>query len=265
MAVIKKKDIVSNKYKILEEYIYSGKSNREIGIKLGLAEKTIENVIGRLYKDFCAVRETKSLICEATLPLNYKSEVLNTNHINDSFLEKLSEPDSPTLSDNELLFAELYNQDHDEVGAIETSKLNVGIRKDSKDTNGYKNALHLRGLYLRKKPNVAAYLNQLQKEKLSILKDGKVFLQSELLSVIGKLKKMDGERATANYLKSIETLGRILGAFDDKITIDSVNGDSVLDKILQKAKKAKAEIIEEGDDDYNSEGTEGVLEGSTRD
>lgn len=231
-----------NKYKILEEYIYSSKTNREIALALGVAEKTVENTIGKLYKDFCSVRESKCLLAEKSLPLNYKSEVLNTNHINDSFLQLLSEPDSQLLTDNELLYCEMYNQDHDEVKAIELAKLNVGIRKDSKDPKGYRTALQLRSYYLRKKPNIAAYLTQLQKDRLSILEDGKTFIQSELLSVISKLKKMDGERATANYLKSIETLGRILGSFEADNKIEVVSGDSALEKILNRAKEA--EVIE---------------------
>ena len=239
-----------NKYKILDAYIYSGKSNREIAISLGVAEKTVENVIGRLYKDFCSVRESKCLLVEESLPLNYKSEVLNTNHINESFIKLLSEPDSQVLTDNELLYCEMYNQDHDEVKAVELAKLNVGIRKDSSNPQGYRTALQLRSYYLRKKPNVAAYLQQLQKDRLSILEDGKTFIQSELLSVISKLKKMDGERATANYLKSIETLGRILGSFEADNKIEVVSGDSALEKILQRAKEA--EVIDIDDEETNS-------------
>lgn len=233
-----------SKYKILDMYIYSGKTNKDIGIELGLAEKTVENTISRLYKDFLNMRETKCLIVEQSLPVNFKSELLDTNQINKEFLERLSEPDSPTLTDNELLFCEMYNQDHDEIKAIETARLNIGFKRDSM-TDNYKTAMHLRGYYLRRKPNIASYLTQLQKDRLSILEDGKVFMQSELLSVINKLKMNDSERSTSNYLKAVETLGRILGAFDDKVTVETINGDSAIDKILERAKQANVKEIEE--------------------
>lgn len=237
-----------NKYKVLDLYVYSGKTNREIAQELGIADKTVENTIRKFYKDFTAVRETKSLLASQSKPVTFNGELLELDDINKGFLSKLSEPDSHVLTDNELLFCEMYHQDGDEMKAIETSKLNFGISPHGQNLEAYKTAVHLRGYFLRRKPNVASYLEQLQKERLSVLDDGKVFIQSELLSVINKLKKMDGERATANYLKSIETLGRILGAFDDKVTVETVSGDSALDVILSKAREVNGnganELIE---------------------
>ena len=129
VTVLRKKtiDSINVKYQILDDYIYSPMTNREISEKYSIHEKTVERHIRNLYKDFLNVRETKALITSQSLPLNFTKEILDNNQINESFLKLLSEPDSLTLSDNELLFCELYNQDGDEVSALEVAGLAKGL------------------------------------------------------------------------------------------------------------------------------------------
>lgn len=228
----------TNRYKALDLYIYSSLSNKEISEKLGVGEKSVERYIRTLYKDFLNARETKCLLMEQALPINYKSEILDTNQINEEFLNLLSEPDSGLLSDNELLFCEMLNQDHDEIKALEVSKLNKGLKSNKEGRDQYKVSCQLRSFYLRRKPNVASYLTSLQQQKLEIVKDGKGFIQAELMAVIEKLKRMDGERSTANYLKAVDTLARLMGLFTEKIEVTNVSGDAALDRILNRAKEA---------------------------
>jgi hypothetical protein len=60
-----------------------------------------------------------------------------------------------------------------------------------------------------------------------------------------KVKHLEGERAAITQLKCIEQLGRTLGAFEDNINITGLDGDSAIDRILQKARDAKATVIEQ--------------------
>ena len=41
-----------------------------------------------------------------------------------------------------------------------------------------------------------------------------------------------------------QALGRSYGAFDDKLVIETVDGDSALEKILARAQKAKVTLID---------------------
>jgi len=49
----------------------------------------------------------------------------------------------------------------------------------------------------------------------------------------------------STYLKAVESLGRTFGAFEDKVTVENLSGDSALDKILMRATQAKAQLIEQ--------------------
>ena len=42
-----------------------------------------------------------------------------------------------------------------------------------------------------------------------------------------------------HMLKAMETLGKTVGAFDEKSTLEIISGDDGLDRILKKAKEAK--------------------------
>jgi hypothetical protein len=173
-----------------------------------------------------------------------KSEVLDTEKINKEFLDLLSEDESLVLSDNELIFCELYNDDGDEIRALEESKLNAGLKKtrDIRDKEEYNHALTLRSFYLRRKPNVASYLNQIKREKIKQIIDGKEFVQTELLAVIERLKAHGSPQSLATYLKAIESLGRTFGAFEDKLTLNELSGDTGIDRILAKAKEAQEKL-----------------------
>jgi len=169
--------------------------------------------------------------------------------INEAFLSLLSEPDSLVLTDNELVFCELYNDDGDDVRALEESKLNAGLKKtkDIRDREEYMHALQLRSFYLRRKPNVGAYLLQIKQDKIRSITDGKQFIQTELLAVIERLKAAGSPQSLATYLKAVESLGRTFGAFEDNIKVESLSGDSALDLVIAKTREAKARLVGQGE------------------
>lgn len=234
----------THKYNIIDDYIYSSLTNKEIAEKYNTSENNVGLIVSRHWKCLSNVRETKQLIhtqfTNGTATF-LKSEILDAEKINKDFLNLLSESDSLVLSDNELIFCELYNDDNDDIRSLEESKLNAGLKKtqDVRDKEEYKHALQLRSFYLRRKPNVALYLNQIKKERIKQIIDGKEFVQTELLSVIERLKAHGSPQALATYLKAIESLGRTFGAFEDKLTIGELSGDEALDRILAKTKEAQ--------------------------
>ena len=53
--------------------------------------------------------------------------------------------------------------------------------------------------------------------------------------------------STSNQLKAIEMIAKTMGVFEEKVVVENVNADSVLTKILERAKRVhedKQELIE---------------------
>lgn len=253
---------LKHKYDIIDDYIYSTLTNPQIAEKYGTSAKNVGLIISRHFKALANVRETKALISEQDRDVGekfqqrYENSVLNTDKINEEFLQLLSEPDSITLTDNEMVFCELINDNGDEIRALEESGLSAGLKKTEslKDREQYSHALTLRSFYLRRKPNVAKYLLTIQQDRIKAITDGKSFIQTELLAVIERLKAAGTPQSLTTYLKAVDSLARTYGAFEDKMVVESVDGDSALEKILMKAKRAKEVLIEqepEGEDGDN--------------
>lgn len=241
------KDSISipKKWKVVEDYLACKLSNNDIAEKYQLDPRTVDHIICDLYKKLQNIKETKTLIATQKRPevfLQIKKDYIDSDRINQDFLDLLSEPDSQVLTDNELIFSELFVNNGDEISALEESGLNVGLKKGDKAS--YNNSCKLRAFYLRRKTNVATTIRDIQRSKLKVMNMGKEHLQSELLALVEKLRNNTDIRSTSPLLKSIELLGRSIGAFEEKITVETVNGDDVLDRILQKARPA--DIIELG-------------------
>lgn len=235
----------SEKWNILQDYLGLKLSNKEIREKHNLSEKHLEDFIRSLYRRFQNARETKTLIATqqqdaSTSELILKQHVDSTQ-INKAFLDRVSQPTEP-LSDHEILFSEFLLEYGDDAKAIEKSKLNVGLKK----INGkghinpeYHDALIMRAFYLKRKANVSRYITEQKKKNLKVLDQGKEYLQSSLIELIDQLRNNNDSRQLPSMLKAIELAGRSIGAFDDKLSIESTSGDDVLDRILKKAKEAK--------------------------
>lgn len=241
-----------HKYDIIDDYIYSSLTNAKIAEKYNTTIQNVELVISRFYKAFVNVRETKSLIVTTgSTGATWKYEILDPSSVNDRFKEMLSEPDSLVLTDPEMIFCELYNYHGDDIKAIEGSKLNVGLRKsrEDRDREEYNQSCTLRAFFLKRKPNIASYITKIQKDKLQSLKDGKGFVQAELLSVIEKVRNSHDDRSINTHLKALSELGRTLAIFTDNIKVENIDADSAINKILQKAKEARGIIIEQQEDE----------------
>ena len=150
------------KYQILDDYLYSNITNETIATKYGIDKDKVNYIIKNLYKDFQVTSETKALVAVSGNITTWKQiydNVLDSDKINKEFLNELSDPNDLCLTDKELIFCELYNSDNDIIKALEESRLNVGLDKASKQSV-YNRALELRGFYLKRKPNIAAYIQK---------------------------------------------------------------------------------------------------------
>lgn len=235
---------LAKKWKIIEDYLACKLSTVDIAEKHQVSESTVGKIVQETYKKFQNVKETKTLIATQSRPdvfLQLKKDCIDPERINKGFLELLSEQDSEVLTDNEAIFCELFVNNGDDFIALEESGLHIGLnRKDS----SYRDSLRLRSFYLRRKHNIALRIRDIQKNKLKLMDYGKEHLQGELLALVEKLRNNSDPRSIPSILRAIELLGKSIGAFEEKITIDNINGDDSLDRILNKAKRANRELIE---------------------
>lgn len=243
--IIKTRRSVNNltsdeKWNLLSSYVKLDKGNQELADEYSIAKKSLEKFITTVYKRLQQAKETKLLMTTETNPDLFqilKAKNIDSEHINQLFLDKLSEPNDPILTDNELLFCEYFLEYGDDVKALEESKLSIGLKGDKTHTLAqYKEACHLRSFYLKKKPNVSSYIMNLKKDKLKEVQDGKLYIQQKLVTLLDRIENMNDSKLLPQYLKAMEQLARSYGAFDDKMTVTNVDGDDVLDSILLKAK-----------------------------
>ena len=249
--IIRKKNNLDEtlKWKVFEDYLNCKLSLQDMSEKYDVSRDAIESFINRIYKKFQNVRETKMLLQSQKNPkyfMQLKKEHFDPERVNEEFLSMLSEPDSLVLTDNELMYCELFVSDGDEIKAIEGAQLDIGLSKGT--DKGYNESIKLRSFYLRRKFNIAEYIKHLQKEKIKVLSTGKEHLQAELLSLIEKLRNNGDPKLVPSILKALELVGRSIGAFEDKQVIEHIGGDDALDKILNKAKAAT--VTEDGVEVY---------------
>lgn len=243
-AILKKSEEnlgIPQKYRILHDYIYSNLTNAEIADKYGTTKDVVSSTVSFLWKDFQQIKETKALVSHSMIRANSTTLHLDPTKVNQEFLEQLSGPEDHYLTDPEVIYCELYNANGDDLSALIEAGLHKGLKKPkvNSEESAYRQALALRSFYLRRKPNIVAYLKEIQQKKLTAITDGKAFIQVELLKIIEKLNNSEGDRNLASRLKAIELAARTFGALEDKLTVEEVNGDSALDKILKRAKQAK--------------------------
>lgn len=240
------------RWNLLMDYLSLKMTNEEIADKYQIKKRRVEDFVAKVYKRFQVARETNLLLSNrsnASLFQVMRDRYVNSDHINRNFCNLLSPEDSLALSDPEILYCEILMEYGDEVRAIEESGLDTGLGNKKKEAGPtYREACILRSFYLKKKPNVANYLNQEKKKKLKKIEGGKEYLQEHLITLIEELRNSGDRKNLTSLLKATEQLGRTIGAFDDKMTVNTFDGDAVLDTILEKAKKINAEELEESTD-----------------
>lgn len=230
-----------DKWKLLLSFL-EGSTYANMDLQFSLKEGISCKFINSIFTKIRNLKETQYLMKYKKDPGKLslvRRRDLDPAYVNEAFLAKLSMEDEVILSDSELLFAEYYLDSGDEIGSIRLAKLDEGL--DPTDTRSYKEACKIRAFFLRRKGNVANYMNEMKKRDLEVLGEGKLYIQQQLIEVIEQLKSLGSARdALPQRLKALEYLAKTVGAFEEKITIETVSGDDALDMIIAKAKEVRA-------------------------
>jgi hypothetical protein len=175
---------------------------------------------------------------------------LATKYVSDSLKELLSTPDSPTLTEAEIVYSWIYVNSGSNGIALKES----GLREVLKKTQQTEVYLNLIGIYLREKQNIAQYICELQKEFVKTTDVSKKYVQSELIRQVEQLKEIcasdSAQRNRSNMLKAIELLGRSVGSFTDKVQVEQVDHKGALDILVEKAQeevRAGSYTVEDSD------------------
>jgi len=222
---------------VVYDYMTTNLSLSGLAEKHNTSEKNVDHIVTRHWKSLTNVRETK-LLSVSNSELDHKSgayHALKTigkaSHINEDFLSLLSEPHDRLLSDHELQYCYNFVATGNNLVALESAELHKGLLTQGSDKtrNQYRLACQLRGHYLRQKKNVAEYILKLKEEQYIPEIVDKQFIQRELLETLHHQKE-EGT-PSKEVLRTIELLGKTVGAFSDVIKIEEVDPSKALDYI----------------------------------
>lgn len=223
----------------------------EIALVTGASEENVSSIVNRHWKQLTNMREARALMggakhghLDAARSLK---ELRTTELINDDFLRMLSEDNVALLSEPESIYAWTYCHTGNALEAMKVSGLDVGFHKDkARETRlSYDRAVLLRSAYLNDKPNVAAYIKEIREQRLQDLNINKGTIQSELLDQLAFMKNQGDPRQRRDILRTIELLGKTIGAFTENIQISEVSPSNALDHLIDMAKEATVTEIEE--------------------
>lgn len=233
---------------VVNDYAHGALSVKEISEKHHTTEDNVGLIVNRFWRSLTNMRESRALIAADTKDARSALQELNhTELINEKFLEKLSSPDSDLLTEEESQYSWVYAHTGDLKEALKVSKLDIGLHKErGKDSRfSYDRALVLRGMYLNSKPNIVRYIQELRESRLQDANVGKSRIQSELIEQLDRLKNRSDGKYESQITRTIELLGKTVGAFTDRIEVSEVNPENALDKLIEMAKQAEVVEVDE--------------------
>ena len=243
---------------IVADYTKGELTVNEIAKKYSTTSDNVGLIVNRHWKALCNMRESRALVSADPSLVNSKRNGASSAHVvlrelekaktfNQEFLDRLSEPDAALLTDEEAMYAWILVHSGDTDDALITSGLDVGLYKDStKDHRfSYDKAIKIRKIYMDNKPNVVAYIKELREKRLIDADVGKARVQSELLEQLHQMKHSgDTHRFRTQMLKTIELLGKTVGAFTERVEITEVDPANSLDALIEMAQEATVREIE---------------------
>lgn len=222
----------SIKFELLWKYS-RGIDEKTIASEYGLDEFLTITWLQDFAKSLVTVYETKALtIPQEKHRRNIIKKVTDPRYINEGFLKKISGPEE-TLTDAEQLYCFLYveNGCNNEV-ALEGSGLDEGLPRTA---ISYQNMVHLRGQYLREKPNVKQEIRELRETQVTDERTTKQALQMELLDFIASHKVKNN--VPSQVLKAIELLMRSENHLTQNVNVTSVDPADEMKKLVEMVKK----------------------------
>lgn len=239
-GVSKEKDF----YSILDEYL-KGATTPDLSLKYHYSEDKIIRMIDEHYRDIVNAKEAHALCIldkDGNSPVIEKLKAAET--ITEDFLSLLSPHDSPTLTEEEALFAWVYVHKGDSIEAVEEAQLAVGLFADRPVT--YRRGILTRSLYLQNKNNIAQYIKELREKKYYTEDVTKQYIQEQLLEQIAQMKLKGDRKDAVNLRQTIELLGKTIGAFTEKIEVHEIDPSRSLDLLISMAKDASVKELTSG-------------------
>lgn len=240
-----------DRYNIVLEYMKNEGTAEQIAQKFNTTAKNVDLIITRHWRELTNVREAKTLIASQTHRHNHKSsayhalkQIGRVPSINTAFLQLLSDAEDSLLTDPELQYCYHYIATGDSELALKESGLDIAILKNAKEDKRekYRLAAKIRGHYLRRKPNVAAYITKLKEEQYIPEIIDKQFVQRELLETLHQQK--EAGVPSKDRLRTIELLGKSVGAFSEVIKVEEVDPSKALDYLDSLAQVDASESTE---------------------
>ena len=247
----------------------NGEDPEDISLDTGWLVQDIRREVTKFFGSLKDILETETLVAaqaadsqtirlatKDTIKL-YKNQKLIDKDINANFIEKISLKNDTVLTQEEIMFCYLLVHEGDEKAALESSGLAGGL---TKSLAGYKRAIKLRCLMLKGKRNLIRYINELQINYAKDLNIGKESIQTEIIKQLRQLTEQNDRRNAPTIAKLTEQLGRTVGAFTDKISIEEVSFDDAMDRMLEmrKADICCKEVSQSGVPDKDLAGSASV-------
>ena len=239
-----RKTIKGNEWLILSLYL-EGKTPTEIAEELKSNPTSVSKFITHTVKALFRMYETSKLIESHNRDLvhdRYSWVPLRSvdSSMNKKFMAKLSEPDAALLTEEERTFCYLLVHEGNELNALKESSLDIGLKGAT--SSEYKRLASLRCTYLKAKPNLIAYMRELQVNYAGSVKVSKETLQTEILMTLSQLRNNDPVRSAPTIAKLLNDLGRTEGIFIDKTEIDNkLSLDDSFDLMLKRREELEAQ------------------------
>jgi hypothetical protein len=224
---------------IVHKFI-DGESWEDLATEFHTSVDNVKLIVQRYWKSFTNTREGRMLIESQQNPEhNHKDSVYfslkqiqKASFMNQEFLDMLSDEQELVLTEAEDVYCWIFVQTGDNLTAIKTAGLDVGMLKDdsSDGRNNFAQACYLRGLFLRRKPNIAAYIQKLKEIRFLKSDVSKESIQVELLEQLQQLKAMDQTIVVKREIRAIlHLLGQTASAFSEKLIIEKIEPGKALD------------------------------------
>lgn len=254
-----RKTIKGNEWLILSLYL-EGKTPTEIAEELKSNPTSVGKFITYTVKSLFRMYETSKLIESHNRDLvhdRYSWVPLRSvdSSMNKKFMAKLSEPDAALLTEEERTFCYLLVHEGNELNALKESSLDIGLKEAR--SSEYKRLASLRCTYLKAKPNLIAYMRELQVNYAGSVQVSKETLQTEILMTLSQLRNNDPVRSAPTIAKLLNDLGRTEGIFIDKTEVDNkLSLDDSFDLMLKRREELENTEVHQAIDLLpNPEGT----------
>jgi molecular chaperone GrpE (heat shock protein) len=236
--VLRNKDILF--YQALQDYI-AGTGLDVICDKYKMHPGLFKLEISILLKNIISIQQLRFLIStqldkyETTREIQIDTLLRKELFVEEFVNTKISSELSSQLTPEEMVYAYLYVTTSDNGLALEQSGL-IECLYEPKVV--HKNLL---GIYLRDKTNIKSYIKHIRETRYEASPVTRADIQTELVEQVDKLKELlsynqDSKAHRVNLLKSIELLGKTIGAFVDKVEVKDVSAADAIDQLIEMSK-----------------------------